>query len=59
EETVCAVLKIFEELGLLTVECRGGTVSVACATVQRKVDLESSVILRHIRSTVERCSGEH
>ena len=49
EEKFCVILKVFEELGLVTLAYKTGQLAAACVRGTGKVDLESSAILRRLR----------
>ena len=50
EETLSLCLKVFEELGLVRLTLRDGTLTVDCLPCQGKADLESSTLLQRLKA---------
>ena len=53
EEKLCAILKVFEELGLLTLSFDGDIVTAACVPGAPKADLGSSMTLKRLKELAD------
>ena len=53
EETVAICLKVFEELGLVSLSRTDDTLSVRCLPSEGKTDLERSALLTRLRNAAQ------